>query len=88
MTPTTDPISTPSSSIQITDIKAMQVGRHTLIKVETDAGLVGYGPCGGSGPFARDAIHGLHHGRLPHLGSFVGAFRERRLRQRPVPRDA
>ena len=59
---------TPSSSIVITAIRAMQVGRRTLIKVETDAGLIGYGPCGGSGPFARDVIHGLHHGRLPHLG--------------------
>jgi galactonate dehydratase len=46
----------------------MQVGRRTLIKVETDAGQVGYGPCGGSGPFARDVIATLHEGRLPHLG--------------------
>jgi galactonate dehydratase len=61
-----------SSPIHITAIKAMsnQVGvrRRTLIKVETDAGLVGYGPCGGSGPLARDVIATLHEGRLPHLG--------------------
>ncbi|NKB69002.1 MAG: hypothetical protein GKR89_18190 [Candidatus Latescibacteria bacterium] len=54
--------------IKITAIKAMQVRRRTWIKIETDAGSVGYGPCGGSGVFARDAIRGLHEGRLPHLG--------------------
>ena len=59
---------TQPSQIQITAIKAMQVGRRTLIKVETDAGITGYGPCGGSGPFARDVIAGLENGRLPHLG--------------------
>ena len=55
--------------IKITDIKVMQVkDPGTLIKIETDAGVSGYGPCGGSGPFARDVISGLHSGRLPHLG--------------------
>ncbi len=55
--------------IKITDIKVMQVrDPGTLIKIETDAGVSGYGPCGGSGPFARDVISGLHGGRLPHLG--------------------
>ncbi len=55
--------------IKITDIKVMQVrDPGTMIKIETDAGVSGYGPCGGSGPFARDVISGLHHGRLPHLG--------------------
>jgi galactonate dehydratase len=68
VTDTTCSTRTPASQIRITAIKAMQVGRRTLIKVETDAGLVGYGPCGGSGPFGRDVIHALHHGRLPHLG--------------------
>jgi galactonate dehydratase len=53
--------------VTIKAIKAMQVNRRTLIKVETDAGLDGYGPCGGSGPFARAVIEGLEGGRLPHL---------------------
>ena len=54
--------------VKITDIKAMQVGRRTWIKIETDAGLIGYGPCGSSGILARDVIAGLEEGRLPHLG--------------------
>ena len=55
--------------VKITAIKAMQVKTMaTAIKIETDAGLVGYGPCGGSGPFARAAIAELEGPRLPHLG--------------------
>lgn len=55
--------------IKITAIKAMQVKTMaTLIRIETDAGFVGYGPCGTSGPIARSAIDQLHHARLPHLG--------------------
>ncbi|MCX6631164.1 MAG: mandelate racemase/muconate lactonizing enzyme family protein [Candidatus Solibacter sp.] len=55
--------------IKITDIKVMQVrDPGTLIKIETDAGISGIGPCGASGPVARDAIRVLHQGRLPHLG--------------------
>jgi len=53
---------------KITSIKAMQSGNRTLIKVETDAGIVGYGPCGTTGPIARAVIAGLEGGRLPHLG--------------------
>ncbi|MBT3270338.1 mandelate racemase/muconate lactonizing enzyme family protein [Candidatus Poribacteria bacterium] len=53
---------------KITAIKAMQYGRRTLVKIETDAGVAGYGPCGGTGPFARSVIAGLEGGRLPHLG--------------------
>ncbi|MGE5568483.1 MAG: mandelate racemase/muconate lactonizing enzyme family protein [Rhodospirillales bacterium] len=57
------------NQIKITDIKAMQVrDPGTLIKVETDAGISGIGPCGTSGPVARDVINVLHKGRLPHLG--------------------
>ena len=59
---------TAREQVKIIDIKAMQVGPRTWIKIETDAGLVGYGPCGGSGPYARDTIAGLQGGRLPHLG--------------------
>ena len=55
--------------VKISAIKVLQPRQgSTLIKVETDAGISGYGPCGESGPTARAAIHNLHHGRLPHLG--------------------
>lgn len=54
---------------KITAIKALQLKDGTnLIKLETDAGITGYGACGGTGPAARDFIHALHHARLPHLG--------------------
>ncbi|MBI3758726.1 MAG: mandelate racemase/muconate lactonizing enzyme family protein, partial [Deltaproteobacteria bacterium] len=45
--------------VKITGIKAMQVqgiAGNTLIKVETDAGLVGYGEAGSTGPMARSWI--------------------------------
>jgi L-alanine-DL-glutamate epimerase-like enolase superfamily enzyme len=45
--------------VKITAIKAMQVQNiagNCLIKVETDAGLVGYGEAGSSGPMARSYI--------------------------------
>ncbi|MBN1400863.1 MAG: mandelate racemase/muconate lactonizing enzyme family protein, partial [Anaerolineae bacterium] len=54
--------------IKITAIKAMQAGRRTFIKIETDAGVCGYGPCHGSGPLARAIIATLEGPRLPHLG--------------------
>ena len=55
--------------LKITAIKALQVKRMaTIIRIETDGGLVGYGPCGVSAPIARQVIDQLHHGRLPHLG--------------------
>lgn len=55
--------------VKITAIKALQPQwGATLIKVETDAGIAGYGPCGGTGPLARSIIAGLEGGRLPHLG--------------------
>ena len=54
--------------IKITAIKAMQIKTMaTLIRIETDAGIVGYGPCGGSGPLARAVLASLEGGRLPHL---------------------
>jgi L-alanine-DL-glutamate epimerase-like enolase superfamily enzyme len=54
---------------KITSIKAMQPQRGTtLIKIETDAGVCGYGPCGEPGPAARAAIAGLEGPRLQHLG--------------------
>lgn len=45
--------------VKITDIKAMQVKNiagNCLIKIETDAGLVGYGEAGATGPMARARI--------------------------------
>ena len=55
--------------VKITAIKALQLKeRGTLIKVETDAGISGYGECHGSGPLAREVIASLEGPRLPHLG--------------------
>jgi len=54
--------------VKITAIKAMQTRRLSLIRIDTDAGISGYGPCGGNGPFARNVIASLEGGRLPHLG--------------------
>lgn len=57
------------ASATITAVKALQPRRGTtLIKIETDAGVSGIGPCGESGPTARSVIDTLHHARLPHLG--------------------
>jgi len=55
--------------VKITAIKAVQPrSGATLIRVETDAGVHGYGPCHGTGPFVRAAIAALEGPRLPHLG--------------------
>ena len=56
------------NEVKITAIKAMQTTTGTRIKIETDAGISGFGPCSGSGPFARAVIAGLEGPRLPHLG--------------------
>src|SRR5918998_5316139 len=45
--------------VKITDVKAMQVDRiagNTLIRIDTDAGLTGYGEAGVSSPMARARI--------------------------------
>jgi L-alanine-DL-glutamate epimerase-like enolase superfamily enzyme len=42
--------------IKITAIKALETTEGTIIKIETDAGIDGYGPTSGSGPFVRDVI--------------------------------
>ena len=67
---TSDPQALPTrNGVKITAIKAMQLrDLRTLIKVETDAGISGYGECHSSGPFAREAITALAGPRLPHLG--------------------
>jgi galactonate dehydratase len=58
-----------TGAVKITAIKAMQVrAQGTLIKIETDAGVVGYGECHAPGPLARAVIATIGAGRLPHLG--------------------
>lgn len=49
--------------IKITRISAMQVNHETWIRIDTDAGLSGYGPCAESGPIARDVLASLETGR-------------------------
>ena len=47
------------NEVKITDIKAMQLrhnGGDCLVKIETDAGLVGYGEAGCTGPMARGRL--------------------------------
>jgi L-alanine-DL-glutamate epimerase-like enolase superfamily enzyme len=57
------------SDARITAIEAQQPKQGvTLVRVLTDAGVTGYGPCGGSGPFARASIASIEGPRLPHLG--------------------
>ncbi len=50
-----------SDQLKITAIKALQLkSGATLVRVETDAGIHGYGPCHGvTGPFMRAAIAAL-----------------------------
>lgn len=48
--------------VKVTDIKAMQVNRiagNCLIRIDTDAGIIGYGEAGVSGPMARSRIEQL-----------------------------
>jgi galactonate dehydratase len=55
---------------KITRIHALQLKEgRTLIRVDTDAGIPGYGECNTPGPAARSAIAQYNgEGRLPHLG--------------------
>ena len=48
-----------AGKVKITAVKAMQISdiaNNCLIKIETDAGLTGYGEAGASGPMARARI--------------------------------
>jgi L-alanine-DL-glutamate epimerase-like enolase superfamily enzyme len=50
--------------VKITAVKAMQLktaSNQCLIKIETDAGIVGYGEAGASGAMARAYIHHMRH---------------------------
>jgi L-alanine-DL-glutamate epimerase-like enolase superfamily enzyme len=54
--------------VKITAIKAMQLDfmfGGCLIKIETDAGLVGYGEAGASGPMARAYLKHMTEGKYP-----------------------
>lgn len=59
--------------IQITAIRALQPrrgstkGDTTLVRVDTNTGEYGIGPCHGTGPFVRAVLAGLDGPRLPHL---------------------
>ena len=59
-------------AVKITAIKAMRLaGGFCLIRVDTDAGISGYGECGDNeGDLVRAVIatHAAGGGRLPHLG--------------------
>src|SRR5438552_291373 len=54
---------------KITRIQALELKEgRTLIRVDTDAGLSGYGECNTAGPIARSVIAAYNGaGRLPHL---------------------
>ena len=57
------------NQIKITAIKAIQTTETgTIIRIETDAGLVGYGPCHGSGPLAREVLKEVEGGRGSNEG--------------------
>jgi L-alanine-DL-glutamate epimerase-like enolase superfamily enzyme len=62
----------PHQNVKSAAIEALQPKARegtTLVRVRTDAGVTGYGPCGRtSGPAARAAIAALEGPRLPHLG--------------------
>src|SRR5271157_576359 len=54
--------------VKITGIKTMQLrhnGGDCLIKIETDAGLVGYGEAGATGPIVRARLQSM---RIPLIG--------------------
>jgi galactonate dehydratase len=55
---------------KITAIKALQLANApTMIRIDTDAGISGYGECGTDGNTARAVIKAYNGGgRLPHLG--------------------
>ena len=56
--------------VKITAIRALELKEgRTLIRIDTDAGISGYGECGGPGAVARSVIAAYNgSGRLPHLG--------------------
>jgi galactonate dehydratase len=64
-----------SGTVKITAIKAMQLDFQfdgCLIKIETDAGLVGYGETGTNGPMARTHIDHITGGQFPGAAGYAG----------------
>src|SRR6478735_7552483 len=56
--------------VKITDIKAMalkNIAGNCLIRVDTDAGITGYGEAGSSGPMARGRIETMKPTMKPLL---------------------
>ena len=52
------------NQVKITALKAMQTtGTGTIIRIETDAGISGYGPCHGTGPYAREVLKEIESNR-------------------------
>ena len=81
------------NKLKITDIKAMQLSfgaNNTLIKVETDGGVTGYGEAGSSGPMARARIETMKpllvgHDPLARLRTLaVGVVHQRQAGNRAV----
>jgi L-alanine-DL-glutamate epimerase-like enolase superfamily enzyme len=67
-----------TNRVKITDIKVMQIQKiagNSLIKIETDSGLVGYGEAGVSGPMGRARIEAP----IPLPGGVEGIGRMRDL---------
>jgi galactonate dehydratase len=63
-------LAAPSQGLtRITKIQALELkDRRTLIRVDTDAGIAGYGECNTPGPVARSVIAAYNGaGRLPNL---------------------
>lgn len=58
-------------NVKITRITAMQVNGETWIRIDTDAGVRGYGPSAESGPVTRDILASLETGRHAAL-SLIG----------------
>jgi galactonate dehydratase len=58
-------------NVKITRLSAMQVNNETWIRIDTDAGLSGYGPSAESGPVTRDILANLETGRHAAL-SLIG----------------
>ena len=44
--------------VKITAVKALQLAGQpaTILRIDTDAGISGYGPAHGTGPYVREAI--------------------------------
>lgn len=79
-------------TVKITKIHATEFRRTRLIKIDTDAGVSGYGPFAGTGPQARAVIADLERGGAGLIGQdplaievhFHNMFYGFPLRERPI----